>query len=125
MPSKRDISFTKNGDVEIEDGDFKLLSSKDTTKQHMHNRLKTNDPEWELHNGIGSNLEDVRGMPNTEETGDFCKELIESSFSYGRFLNPDALDIKTVPVKNNKMAVFITLHQPTSEPIKMDKEVEL
>ena len=126
MPNaRRDIELTKEGDISIKDGDFNILNSEDSMKQHIENRLKTNDPEWLMYNSIGANLEDLRGEPNTKETGDMCEALIEQSLTYGNLISTNNLEISTAPTGRNQISAFIKLNYGYFEPIKLIKEIDL
>lgn len=120
----RDLKFKKEGDVEIKNGDIALATQRETIEQHILNRIKSNDPEWFFHPYIASNLEDLRGLPNSQDTGDMCEQYIKNSLNYGSFFNPGDFDIDVVPTGVNTIISFITTNKNNQE-VKISHEVEL
>ena len=120
---ERDIKFSKEGDIEFLDGDFKITQDTESLEQDIHNRVKTNNPDWYLHEKIGADLEDLRGKPNTQETGTEGEEKIANSLFYGDRINPGDLEVKAVPTKRNEITYYTFIKtgmgKPLLKPIKV------
>lgn len=150
---KADFRFTAEGDLELgspsfnEDGellyitpigeittdssegqlirDIPLQVSYLSEKQVILNRLKTDNPDWALHNTIGADLADLVGMPNTRETGLLGKASIEACLTYDNFISINDLTVRPVPVSSSQILFHISVKRPTINivlPVVFDLE---
>ena len=115
--NKRDIKFSEEGDIVLEDGDFKLATPKETATQDITNRVKTNDPNWFRYPDIAANLEDMFGKDNTFETAQEAVNKVEKSLTKdGRFSSGD-LNIDIVPTDKDKLELFIFIKLGSTEEL--------
>lgn len=97
MNLARDIKATDNGDIEIVDGKFVLADEERTLKQNIEKRLRTDNPDWFRHYLLGADLEDLKGMDNTRETGELGVERIVRALTYDGLVDLDKLYVRAVP----------------------------
>lgn len=103
---EKDIRFSEEGDIIIEDGNLKMTEGNESLKQDVNNRLRTNNPDWNNHNGIGADLEDLRGMKNTKETGLEGEDKIRKALTYDNRVSSADLKIKSVPTAPNEITYY-------------------
>jgi hypothetical protein len=114
---EKDIKFADHGDIELEGGDLKLTKEFESLSQDVKNRAKTNNPDWYLHDRIGSNLEDLRGEKNTKDTGQIGEENIISSLLYGDRIKPEDLNVKGVPTAKNEITFYTFINAGQEKPL--------
>lgn len=120
-----DIAITQEGDLIIEDGDFKLISKDDVIIQNVHCRLKSSDPEW-LNEIICANLEDLFGLPNTRETGQKGEDLIKTALTADGLLLESEIYVKAVPVDRERIVYYIYFQSPYAiKPIGFEVQLNL
>lgn len=117
MYREKDIKFSDSGDIELNGGDLKLTKNFESLSQDIKNRAKTNNPDWYLHDRIGSNLEDLRGEKNTRETGSIGEENIINSLTYGKRIRPQDLNIKAVPTQKNEITFYTFVNAGNEKPL--------
>jgi len=117
MYNEKDIKFSKNGDIVLKDGDFDVTKGTESLEQDVYNRAKTNNPDWYLHDGIGADLEDLRGEPNTKEVGERGASSLFSALTYGDRIN--AYDVK---VGQYLLKLMKLLCKPLMMPFKVNLE---
>lgn len=86
-------------------------------KQVVMNRLRTDNPDWYLHDEIGADLSELIGLPNTRATGNLGVTLILHSLCNDGFLNPEDLRIRPVPISSSEILFHITLNRPVGEVV--------
>lgn len=86
-------------------------------KQVVMNRLRTDNPDWYLHDQIGADLSELIGLPNTRSTGDLGVSLIQHSLCHDGFLKLSDLRIRAVPVTSSEILFHITLIRPVGEVV--------
>lgn len=86
-------------------------------KQVIMNRLRTENPDWYLHDEIGADLSELIGLPNTRATANLGVTLIQKSLCGDGFLIPSDLRIRPVPINSNEILFHITLIRPAGEVI--------
>ncbi|TKI89693.1 hypothetical protein FC702_39905, partial [Bacillus cereus] len=91
--------------------DIPLQVSYLSEKQVILNRLRTDNPDWFIHREIGADLSELIGLPNTRETGDLGKSLIEKSLTRDKFLLPSDLNVRPVPVNSSEILFYITVRR--------------
>lgn len=107
-----DLELTPEGDLNIVDGDFRLVRNQEYVAQTVKHRIKINDPEWYDHEIelIGSNLEDLRGKPNTFETAQEGVKRISQSLTRDSLIDSDDLFIKPVPLSKDILLFFVYIN---------------
>jgi len=120
-----DMAITEDGDLIIEDGDFKLISKDDVMIQNVQCRLKSSDPEW-LNEIISANLEDLFGMANTRETGQKGESLIKNALVADGLLLESEVYVKGVPVDRERIVYYIYFQSPYAiKPIGFEVQLNL
>lgn len=96
--------------------DIPLHVAENAEKQVIHNRLKTDAPDWFLHPDIGGNLSELIGEPNTRATGDKGVEMIRQTLIYDGFVTENNLSVRAVPVDARTIIFYVE--------VKNDSEIE-
>ncbi|MES9681813.1 hypothetical protein ABWK22_02610 [Gottfriedia acidiceleris] len=140
---KVDFRFTADGDLELGSPSFNEfgellyinsigeISTDDTDgemirdvplqvsylseKQVIKNRLQTDNPDWLLHPEIGADLSELIGLPNTRETGELGKSLIEKSLTDDGFISKGDLDVRPVPVSSSEILFYLTVKRKAGD----------
>jgi hypothetical protein len=99
--------------------DLSYVAGKAARKQVIFNRLKTDDPDWYHHPGMGGNLTDLIGEPNTRETGELGVQYITRSLTYHSFLSATQLSVRAVPISEEEIVFFITILLDDDEPYRL------
>lgn len=89
--------------------DIPLQVSYLSDKQVILNRLKTENPDWYLHKEIGSDLSELIGLPNTRETGMKGREMIERCLTFDKFISPEDLSVRPVPISSSEILFYISI----------------
>ncbi|MEX3713570.1 hypothetical protein ABFV99_14295 [Cytobacillus horneckiae] len=95
--------------------DIPLQVSYLSEKQVILNRIKTDNPDWYLHSEIGADLSELIGLPNTRETGQKGREMIERCLTYDQFISPNSLSIRPVPVSPTEILFYISVSRKASD----------
>lgn len=114
MDYLKGIKF-QEGDIVFESGQISSSNYKETIKQIIESRLKTNNPDWFRHFLIGGDLEDLRGLDNTKVTAQKGVEKINRCLTYDGFIKEEELEIKAVPTSNHEITFFILVHLEFNE----------
>lgn len=115
--NERDIRFSEEGDIVLENSDFKLATPKETATQDVINRVKTNDPDWYRYPNIAANLEDIFGKDNTFETGQEAIDKVERALTKdGRFSSGD-LNIDIIPTEEDTLELFVFVKLGSTEEL--------
>ena len=146
--AKIDWGFTEDGDIELgeprmdgqglvlykhldgivdtdkrEDGkeirDIGTVYDLDAEKQVIINRLRTDSPEWYHHPGMGGNLTDLIGEPNTKETGAIGARYIYKALTYGGLYNGIQLNIRPVPLSIEEIVFMIDIVRFDNEVVRL------
>ncbi|PFB64451.1 hypothetical protein COK00_12255 [Bacillus cereus] len=105
--------------------DIPLQVSYLSEKQVILNRLRTDNPDWFIHKDIGADLSELIGLPNTRETGELGKSLIEKSLTSDKFILPSDLNVRPVPVSSSEILFYITVRRKAADlvmPVLFDLE---
>jgi hypothetical protein len=102
-----DAMLTDDGDISISDGDFSLCSNSKCFAQHVKMRCLTNKDELPMHPNIGTDLDELEGMPNIRSTGDYGVDKIRTSLGTESPLPMNSITVKGVPVAHNNITFFI------------------
>lgn len=136
---KVDWRFTKDGDLELgspktnEDGELLYVTvdgvettdetlgvlirdiphhvSHNVDRQVISNRLLTEDLEWYHHPEIGPSLSQLKGEPNTRETGNKGIELITECLTKDGFIKEEDLLVRATPINLNTILFYITVNR--------------
>lgn len=121
-----DLAITLDGDliVDEEKGDFKLVEGIECTAQGVFCRLKSSDPEW-FDETLAANLEDLLGLPNTEENGRKGEEMITNALMVDNLVSIEDLYVQAIPIDKYTLIFYVFFKGPTDEPIGYEVEVNL
>lgn len=75
--------------------------------QAMNARLRTENPDWVLHDGIGSDLSDLIGEPNVRATAEEGKRKIIESLTYDGTWRVEELDVAAVPYSSEAILFIV------------------
>ena len=110
------------GDLQLtDDGDFALAADEQVDEQDVFIRVNTQAPDFFFHPWIGGNLEDLRGMPNNQDTAEQgVRQILETLTKDGRF--GDEIVIRPVPVDQHTLLFYIFKdgRQVLSMPVAID-----
>lgn len=65
--------------------------------QAMHARLRTENPDWVMHDGIGADLSDLIGEPNVRMTAEMGKQKIKNALTYDDTWREEEIEVNAVP----------------------------
>lgn len=125
MNLARDIKATDNGDIEIVDGKFVLADEERTLKQNIEKRLRTDNPDWFRHYLLGADLEDLKGMDNTRETGELGVERIVRALTYDGLIDLDKLYVRAVPTGGHEITFYIVVQLGYNRTISLEFPVDI
>lgn len=125
MNLARDIKATDNGDIEIVDGKFVLANEERTLKQNIEKRLRTDNPDWFRHYLLGADLEDLKGMDNTRETGELGVERIVRALTYDGLVDLDKLYVRAVPTGGHEITFYIVVQLGYNKTISLEFPVDI
>lgn len=125
MNLARDIKATDNGDIEIVDGKFVLADEERTLKQNIEKRLRTDNPDWFRHYLLGADLEDLKGMDNTRETGELGVERIVRALTYDGLVDLDKLYVRAVPTGGHEITFYIVVQLGYNKTISLEFPVDI
>ncbi len=120
-----DIKLNRDGDLEFEDGDLAVVHDEDCLEQDIHNRVQTNNPDWFHHPGIGADLEDVKGLPNEEETAEAGATSIYSALTYGGCVAPGDLDIRYAPTGAREITFYNVVDTGRPSPMVIPYSIKI
>lgn len=125
MNLARDIKATDNGDIEIVNGKFVLADEERTLKQNIEKRLRTDNPDWFRHYLLGADLEDLKGMDNTRETGELGVERIVRALTYDGLVDLDKLYVRAVPTGGHEITFYIVVQLGYNRTISLEFPVDI
>lgn len=120
----RDLKFSEDGDLVIEDGDFQVASSPRTVKQEILNRIQTNNPDWFRHLN-GADLEDLVGEDNTRELAERGARQIERCLTHDGYLSSSDFNIDYVPTGPREITFYIRVNTPYEDELVIDYRLNL
>jgi len=123
-----DLKWTLNGDLTVgPDGDLAdtahdpLLS----LRQEIRTRVRSSTQDWELHEDLGADLDEIIGEPNTRETGLAGRALIISSLTRDGFIDESDIEIRETPVDRHTILYRIKISvAPTTANGNSEQVVE-
>lgn len=85
------------GDFQVsETGDLALVDGKKADEQQVFCRTRTSRPDWPYHPWIGADLEELRGLQNTQATAaKGVRQIIAALTRDGRF---DGKPVEVIPI---------------------------
>jgi hypothetical protein len=111
MDSIRDFKGASSGDIIIDEG--------------IEKRLKTDNPDWYRHFNIGSDLEDLRGMDNTRQTGESGRANIVRALTHDGFIEEKDLNVRAVPTGGTEITYYIAVRLGYNEQITMEFPIDI
>jgi hypothetical protein len=112
---KDGIIDTEKGEDGLEIRDIGVVGDSEVDKQIILNRLRTDSPDWYHHPGMGGNLTDLIGEPNTRETGDIGAALIRRALTYRNLYTENQLSIRAIPLSVEQMVFMIDISKFNSK----------
>lgn len=96
-----DLHLTDSGDLAISDrGDIAITTSDaERVRQQAQMRLGTEAGDFVFYPQLGASLQRLVGLPNTEKTGNFGKNLILRTLTYDNFMGKSSPLIDAVPTR--------------------------
>lgn len=110
MANDIDLAQTDDGDIITDGGKVQLSGGSNnisTLRWQIIHRLKTPLGQDPVYPEYGSNLHLIRGLPNTAETGQVIEDEIIRCLTYDALITENNLDVRAVPINNNKLLVRI------------------
>lgn len=105
-----DFVLGANGDLE----DTKLHAYRGFI-QRVKTRMMSKRGEWILQPGVGADLSEFAGQPNTRETGDRIKSRVITELTWDGLLQSQELIVDVIPVDDRQIAIIIFMTPPQSE----------
>lgn len=111
-----DLELTPDGDLVLDrkTNDVAVVHKQNYIAQSARIRIQVTDPEWQDYqvNQIGANLEDLIGLPNTQETAIEGIERIVYTLTKDGLLDTEEVYIKPVPVSKYVIAFYVFIKIP-------------
>jgi len=104
-----DIELSPDGDLVLENGDFRLTRGFDWLCSEVYKILRTNNPEWPLHPRVGADTEDFIGEINNRETASRMESQIEAAVNADSIALPGMLKVKVAPLNRDSVMVIVYL----------------
>lgn len=77
--------------------------------QTMNARLRSENPDWVLHDGIGADLSDLIGEPNVRATAEKGKLKILSALTYDGTWREEEITISAIPYSEESILFVVRL----------------
>lgn len=105
-----DIGMTLDGDLMVDStGDLAIVDGWEWLYREINKRIRTNNPSWRNHAGIGCSLNDFIGQPNTPEVAQEIRRRIKSVLSVDSIAYPGEIEVDIIPLGNSGIAIHITV----------------
>ena len=105
-----DIGMTLNGDLMVDStGDLAIVDGWEWLYREINKRIRTNNPSWRNHSGIGCSLNDFIGQPNTPEVAKEIRRRIKSVLSIDNIAYPGEIEVDVIPLENSGITIHITV----------------
>lgn len=99
-----DGDFALGADGDLRDTSFDPLRS---TWQEMRTRVRSSTKDWAPWPSLGANLDELIGSPNNRITAEEGKTKIISALTMNGFMKKEQLNIRYVPITENRLVYFI------------------
>lgn len=111
-----DLTLTESGDLLLtEDGDLSLSTHSQRLREQISARIKTQLSDWFCYQLIGTNLEDLIGLQNTQRHGEIGKDSIVKALTYDNLVNVSDLDVLILPLLDKILYKIKVRTSPQSE----------
>lgn len=112
------------GDLQVsETGDLALVDGKKADEQQVFCRIRTSRPDWPYHPWIGADLEELRGLRNTEATAEKgVRQIYNALTRDGRF-SGRSIEVIPIPVDRETLLFYVILGDGEGQaaiPIRVD-----
>jgi len=91
----------------------------ETIQQMIWNRLRTENPDWSLHDGVGADLSDLIGELNTRETMEVGRASIIKALTYDDALNENNFEVRGFPYTAESIMYMITIKEEGRQDIRI------
>jgi hypothetical protein len=122
-----DIYFTNEGDIEVSpSGDIAMADTpwRDDVQQ-AYIRVMTDAGDYLLYERLGASLSQLKGLPQSPETGRFGETLIISALNReGRFTGKP-FDVKAIPTGPQSIRFDISITSGSTDQIRLSVEQDL
>lgn len=104
MTEEGDLAVSPSGDLALTENTWRDLS------QQAYISILTPRGDFVIYPQIGSTLEDLIGMPQSPETGEYGKQLIINALQRIQRFNGMPIDIKAIPTgyQSIRFDIYIT-----------------
>lgn len=121
MTDTGDIAISSSGDIAMVDSQWRDFA------QQAYIRLMTAVSDFTLYPMLGADLEQLIGMPQTERTGEFGKQLIIAALNKeGRFTGiPIAVKAIPVSLQAIRFDIYITVGSRTEMLLSIEQNLGL
>jgi hypothetical protein len=119
MTTDGDIAVTSGGDIALCDSHWRDYS------QQAYIILMTATSDYALYPSLGADLEELVGMPQSKETGDYGIALIRQAFTRNGKFSGIPIDIKAVPVslQGIRFDIYITAGSRTEMILSIEQNL--
>ena len=109
--SLKDFELSTDGDLIISESDLSVVEDTGFYIQLASNRIKSISKDW-FKDNIGSDLEEVLGMPNTQDNAKIGEDKIRQALIFDNTFTEENVRIKSYPTSKNSIGfeVSITKH---------------
>jgi hypothetical protein len=111
-----DLYGSDDGDISIgHNGDLLVARDEDVARQEAVFRLKTQKGDWVLESRCGASLEELVGLPNTEETGIDLEERIVEALTHDALFTGNLGDLIVAPVNRTQILALVPINYGDEE----------
>lgn len=104
----REIKITPDGDISLDENDgIEVSVGGDALAEHIMVRIRTIFNEALNMPGVGSNLDEAAGLPNTPDTGAFIEQEVIDSLTRDGFMQIGDFNVNVVPTSMDSISVYI------------------
>lgn len=125
MYDEIDIKLTTDGDLDILNGDFETVSGDECIAQDILDRLRSNDPDFYFHRQICANFEDIKGDPNTKDTGQRIEEMASKALTIDKRVLQQDLKLKAIPISLDKICLHAFLNTGSGRTLTVTHDIKL
>lgn len=110
LEEQTDIRMSLEGDLVLDgNGDFEVTTGLDWLSREINKRLRTSNPEWYAHPGIGVDVAGFVGMANTRYTARKLKESVESALQDPALIGAGRLSVEVIPISGSEVRIYISV----------------
>jgi hypothetical protein len=110
-----------SGDLVIDGGkDIATTNSRmQEDVQQVYIRLMTEPGDFQVYPSLGVDLSLLYGMPQTKETGDFGKKLIQAGLQKEGLFKGKNIRIEAIPISKDSIRFDVHVIYDTDQPITL------